>query len=163
MQNTPKSPCWVTSILPPMQVRVIVSDGLKLVRRFLFLKVDAEAQWSERTRSSHICSTVFVDCTHTASNDSSSSSSTSAGIAVVKATDFFAFSCFSSAIALLSVQHSNSVCPGLSQYSHLGLALFFTLTASCCSLVILSHSSLGMVFLLSLLFLFWGSLPVSLA
>ena len=39
----------------------------------------------------------------------------------------------------------------------------FALTASRCSLVILSHSPLGMVFLLSLCFLFCGSLLTSLA
>ena len=66
---------------------------------------------------------------------------------MVNATDFFAFSFLSSAMMLLRVWHSDSVCPSLSQYSHLGLALFFALTASCCSLVILSHSSLGMVFI----------------
>ena len=42
--NTPTSPCRVTSMLPPMPVNVMVLEGLMSVKRFLFLKFEADAQ-----------------------------------------------------------------------------------------------------------------------
>ena len=58
--------------------------------------------------------TVLVECAYTASNVNSSSSS-SAGVEVVQPTDFYAISLFKSAMALLGILHSDSVCSSLSQ------------------------------------------------
>ena len=58
--------------------------------------------------------TVLVECAYTASNVNSSSSS-SAGVEVVQPTDFYAISLFRSAMALLGILHSDSVCSSLSQ------------------------------------------------
>ena len=59
--------------------------------------------------------TVLVECAYTASNVNSSSSSSSAGVEVVQPTDFYAISLFRSAMALLGILHSDSVCSSLSQ------------------------------------------------
>ena len=42
--SSKQSPCWVTSMLPPMLVNVMVLEGLMLVKRFVFLKIEADAQ-----------------------------------------------------------------------------------------------------------------------
>ena len=38
------SPCCVTSMLPPMPVKVMMEESCRLERRCLFRKIDAEAQ-----------------------------------------------------------------------------------------------------------------------
>ena len=82
------------------------------------------------------------------------------------ATDFLASFFFSSVIAFLRDLQSDSVCPILSQYSHLGYVsfrYFFAMMASFSSAVNFSHPALGNIFRFSLSFLFLGSLAASLA
>ena len=108
--------------------------------------------------------TVSVECTYTASNVPSFSSSSSAGVEVVQATDFFAISFFRSAMALLSILHSDSILHKLitkfTLRSRLLILLFHSILLLHCMLI---HSACGISFFFSLSFLLLVPLTMSLA